>query len=315
MIYFFPIEPLEERYSLQWLGWFLKAFQKSGKPFKVIGDLSRRKITIGEFLDVYDTIRYKARQIAEFLYCYRGEECTIFLMDGWFSGIEGLFYVRDNAKVKIKIKCILHAGTWDPNDFISQNGCGVWAKNIEYSWLKQYDEIFVATNYHKTLIENYFNDKFNITIVDFPVVDPDFECNKKENIVVFPHRLAKEKQPEVFDEVARLYKNRYPNDNVVFIKTKDVCKTKDEYYKLLAKAKVSFSSALQETFGIAMLESVKFGCIPVAPNRLSYPETLANFPLYNTLDEAIELIWNGIHNYQKPYTRFNSDVSHIVEKV
>ena len=51
---FVPIERLEERYSAQWWDWFNLAFMKKDiKPIWV-GDCRERKITTGQFLDVYE---------------------------------------------------------------------------------------------------------------------------------------------------------------------------------------------------------------------------------------------------------------------
>jgi glycosyltransferase involved in cell wall biosynthesis len=45
-----------------------------------------------------------------------------------------------------------------------------------------------------------------------------------------------------------------------------------EYRKLLGRADVGVSTALQESFGIAVLEACAAGCMPLLPDRLSYPE-------------------------------------------
>ena len=46
----------------------------------------------------------------------------------------------------------------------------------------------------------------------------------KENLIVFPHRLDKEKCPEVFDSLAK----QLPEYK--FVKTLEVTKNKKEYY-------------------------------------------------------------------------------------
>lgn len=47
-----------------------------------------------------------------------------------------------------------------------------------------------------------------------------------------------------------------------------------EYWSWLARADVAVSTALQETFGIAVVESLLAGCWPLLPDRLSYGEIL-----------------------------------------
>lgn len=50
--------------------------------------------------------------------------------------------------------------------------------------------------------------------------------------------------------------------------------TAGEYWAWLARADVVVSTAAQENFGYAMLEAMAAGAVPVAPDRLAYPEIL-----------------------------------------
>jgi glycosyltransferase involved in cell wall biosynthesis len=49
-------------------------------------------------------------------------------------------------------------------------------------------------------------------------------------------------------------------------------KSKKEYFGWLHKADIVVSTALHEFFGISVMEAVAAGCIPIVPDRLSYPE-------------------------------------------
>ncbi len=49
---------------------------------------------------------------------------------------------------------------------------------------------------------------------------------------------------------------------------------RDEYMLWLKRGTVVVSTALQENFGMAMVEAIRLGCLPLLPNRLSYPEIL-----------------------------------------
>ena len=46
----------------------------------------------------------------------------------------------------------------------------------------------------------------------------------------------------------------------------------ESYFTQLASADLVVSTALHEFFGIAVIEAVRAGCLPVLPNRLAYPE-------------------------------------------
>jgi glycosyltransferase involved in cell wall biosynthesis len=68
--------------------------------------------------------------------------------------------------------------------------------------------------------------------------------------------------------------------------------SRQEYYDLLGSGAVVVSTALQENFGISVVEAVRHGCLPLLPHRLSYPELLpeelhAHF-LYRNEDDLVE---------------------------
>lgn len=52
--------------------------------------------------------------------------------------------------------------------------------------------------------------------------------------------------------------------------------SRNDYRAALREADLVVSTALHEFFGIAVLEAVAAGCVPLVPNRLSYPELLGN---------------------------------------
>ena len=304
---FVPIECLEERYSQQWFEWFLKSMTKRGVDPIIVGDSKPRKISVGQFLDSIETCQYKAAQMSQIIdMVAKGFEGKILFMDGWFPGIEHLAYLRNNAGKKLELIGILHAGTWDEHDFLSKNGCRSWARHTERGWMEIFDKIIVATGFHKTLIGQGCQLRpevmQKIVVADFPVYRNGYLASnqKRSDLVVFPHRLAAEKDPCMFESVCDCFVERFGHEfpEARFVRTKDVCKTKDEYYHFMSKAKVAFSSAKQETFGIAMLEAVAMGCWPVAPDRLSYRETLREWNRYETVDDAAELIAMALRNWE-----------------
>lgn len=92
------------------------------------------------------------------------------------------------------------------------------------------------------------------------------------------------KRPGVFDEAARRLEGRIIQFGWV--------KSKSEYIKLLKQGTVAVNTAFQENFGIAAVEAARFGCIPLAPQRLSYPEIIPQqfhgTLLYDTEEELVE---------------------------
>jgi len=295
-----PIEPLEERYSAQWNRWIPEDLAKLNVPFihlDFVEPLSD-KISQGSFLDVVGTNYYKAGQARELMDLLDRKQIVdrdvILLNDIWFPGLEMLAYVRDALDIDFRIAGIAHAGTWDPHDFLSQKKMGYWAENLENSWFEIVDYVLVNSHFHKDLLLRTRQvSPEKMFVVGYPFRPEEFvdPMCKKENIVVFPHRLDPEKQPQVFDEIAKELQPIYPDWQ--FIKTKDVWTDKKAYYELLNRSKIAFSCALQETFGIAMVESVMCGCVPVVPDRLSYRCLYdQHFKYDSDMNMAANLMWH-----------------------
>ena len=298
MIFNLPIEPLEERYSKQWNEYLPELFDKNDLKHRwVYGQPTSDKIENGEFLDIYNTNIYKSTQLTQLIQAIKNgvvtKDDTIFIHDGWFPGIEALFYIRDCSMIDFKIYAYLHAGTWDPHDFLNQSECGRWANQLENSWMAGYDKIFVATEFHKSLIlRNRTVDPDKIKVVGMPFipeVPPGLEWKDKEDLIVFPHRLAPEKQESHFWKLEEYFSAKSGFD-YLFLVTKRATSNKKEYYDILCRAKIAVSFANQETFGIAMYEASLAGCFCLVPNRLSYPELFINNCRYANEYELLEMI-------------------------
>ena len=67
--------------------------------------------------------------------------------------------------------------------------------------------------------------------------------------------------------------------------------SRSEYLRLLATGDVVVSTALQEFFGVAVLEAVRAGCFPMVPNRLVYPELYPSTCLYEEGTLVDKLVW------------------------
>jgi glycosyltransferase involved in cell wall biosynthesis len=310
-----PIESMAERYSGQWLRWFYQYFNSNMDidvylsrydPYHFLETGKFSEITNGQFLDVAGTNIYKARQLQKLCEDLRDgvikDGDILLFLDGWFPGLEMLAYIRDGLGLKVKFVGMLHAGTYDPHDFLTQRGMGVWAQHMETGWFEIYDKIIVATEYHKSLIlKSRQVDPNKIKVVFFPMM-VDWVAPivvEKDPIVVFPHRLAPEKQPDRFKLLAQ---QLYP-ESLSFVMTKEVVQTKQDYWELLARCKFAVSFAKQETWGIAMIESVLSGCIPIVPDRCSYTEMYPAIFRYSGSSNAhveVEQVQNKIVGFLNP---------------
>lgn len=115
-------------------------------------------------------------------------------------------------------------------------------------------------------------------------------------LILWNHRWEFDKQPDIFFKALEEVKNRNINFSLAVLGEKtqqypDVFdqareKFKDrirvfgyaasgtDYRAWLSKAVVTVSCAIQENFGISVVEAVRHGCFPLLPNRLSYPEIM-----------------------------------------
>jgi glycosyltransferase involved in cell wall biosynthesis len=74
-----------------------------------------------------------------------------------------------------------------------------------------------------------------------------------------------------------------------------------EYIKWLKRGSIVISTARQENFGIAVIEAVRYGCVPLLPARLAYPEIIPKrfHPqvLYRDPGELVKKLSQLITNY------------------
>ena len=311
MIVNVPIEPLDERYSAQWCQWFETALQDT----KHITVLPESKPVIGEgaFLDIVGTVSFKSRQIAEICRLLdegtisRTEKTVFIIQDGWFP-IEQLAYIRDLLGChQWKFIGIFHDGTYDKWDLLARKRCYVWGDYLERSWFKIYDKIVVGSEYHSDVIVEERQVPFHkIEIIPWPVRVPQWKLDK-ENIIIFPHRLDEEKQPELFHQIENDFNKHISGWQ--FIRTRDQKLSKAEYYTLLAKSRIAISTALLEMFGISMVEAAMLGCIPLVPNRLSYKELFWEKFRYNDIAELHWKLTNMVNNPEEYQSALRGNTS------
>jgi glycosyltransferase involved in cell wall biosynthesis len=64
--------------------------------------------------------------------------------------------------------------------------------------------------------------------------------------------------------------------------------SREKYQAWLSSADIMLSTSIHEFQGLAVLEAVALGCIPVLPKRMSYPELVPLQYLYESREEDIE---------------------------
>jgi hypothetical protein len=128
----------------------------------------------------------------------------------------------------------------------------------------------------------------------------------KRDLILFPHRIAPEKQVEIFRDL----KEQLPQYEFVICQEQQL--TKNEYHNLLGESKLVFSANLQETLGISWYEGAIVDAIPMVPDRLSYSEmALDDFKYPSAWTESFEaytlhknLIVDRIIGYMENYNEY-----------
>jgi hypothetical protein len=293
-IYLVDIESVETRYTAQWASHVPTLLKKAGHDVQVISGPTDipNATTPGAFLNFGGTNIYKSAQVEQMgrLFCngavHPGDH--FIFTDAWHPGIINLKYMSQLLKIPVKIHALWHAGSYDPQDFLGRLiGDAKWVRHAEESFFHAIDHNYFATDFHIDLFANSFSetldDEWKLSMIEqgkivrtgWPMeymLDTLAPYNgmKKRDMILFPHRIAPEKQVEIFRDLA----THLPQYE--FIVCQDQQLTKHEYHTLLGQAKMVFSANLQETLGISWYEGAVVDAIPLVPDRLSYSEMAFN---------------------------------------
>ena len=336
-IHIVDIEAVDTRYTKQWKEHLPNQLRRATNEDVVVisGGETPQATTPGAFLNFGGTNVYKSKQLETIgeMFC-NGEikDGDYFLYtDAWNPTVIQLRYMAELLGVDVRVGGLWHAGSYDPHDFLGRLiGDKPWVRHAEMSMYECYDDNFYATDFHidlftDTMMDNYDVDMDKAIKVGWPMeylrnsLD-SYKGMTKRDLILFPHRVAPEKQVEIFRDL----KERLPQYEFVVCQEQEL--TKNEYHNLLGEAKIVFSANLQETLGISWYEGALVDAIPMVPDRLSYSEmALPEFKypsawtedydayLHNR-DKVIAQIVNYMENYddlqvslEKQRTKLNKE--------
>ena len=283
MIYIVDIEAVDTRYTKQWKEYLPKQLQRAtNEDVTVIsGGEVPQATTPGAFLNFAGTNNYKSQQMLEISRIFANGEVKdgdyFLYTDAWNPTVIQLKYMAELLGVDIRIGGMWHAGSYDPQDFLGRLiGDKPWVRHAEMSMYECYDDNFYATDFHIDLFIDALMDNYDIDLdkaikVGWPMEYlkdslVQYKGMQKRNLILFPHRVAPEKQVDIFRDLAE----RLPQYEFVVCQEQEL--TKNEYHNLLGEAKMVFSANLQETLGISWYEGALVDAIPMMPDRLSYSE-------------------------------------------
>jgi hypothetical protein len=340
-IFLVDLEAVETRYTGQWKSHVPALLRKEGHDVQIISGPTDipSATTPGAFLNFGGTNIYKAAQIESMgrLFCngaVRPGDHFIFT-DAWHPGIINLKYMSELLDIPVTTHGLWHAGSYDPQDFLGRLvGDKPWVRHAEKSFFHAFDHNYFATDFHIEMFceellgcivglrENHDNNKIVRTGWPMEYMADTLNMYKnmpKRDLILFPHRIAPEKQVEIFRDL----KEHLPQYE--FVVCQDQQLTKNEYHNLLGEAKLVFSANLQETLGISWYEGALVGAIPMMPDRLSYSEMAfdafkypsewtESFEAYTVhRPEVCNKIMQYMNNYEKFLPSLNKQVVSLTE--
>ena len=307
-IFLVDLEAVETRYTGQWKTHVPKLLEGAGHAVTIIEGPTDipSATTPGAFLNFGGTNIYKARQVEEIARLFTSGKVIdgdhFLFTDAWHPGIINLKYMAELLNVKIKIHALWHAGSYDPQDFLGRLiGDAPWVRHSEKAFFHAIDHNYFATQFHIDLfIKNLLKDeplnigKDKIVRTGWPMeylkdsLEP-FKHLPKRDLILFPHRIAPEKQVEIFRDLAASM------PEYEWIVCQDQKLSKLQYHALLGSAKIVFSANLQETLGISCYEGALVNAIPIVPDRLSYTEMYSSIFKYPS---AYTESWDSYQAYK-----------------
>jgi hypothetical protein len=342
-VFLIDLESVETRYTGQWKTHVPALLKKAGHDVQIISGPTDipTATTPGAFLNFGGTNIYKSSQVEQMgrLFCngsiHPGDH--FIFTDAWHPGIINLKYMSELLGIPVTTHGLWHAGSYDPQDFLGRLiGNAKWVRHAEKSFFYAFDHNYFATDFHidmfslellnldRSLLEVSHLKSEKIIRSGWPMEYMTdtllmYKNMPKRDLILFPHRIAPEKQVEIFRDL----KEHLPQYE--FVVCQDQQLTKNEYHNLLGEAKMVFSANLQETLGISWYEGAIVDAIPLVPDRLSYSEmAMDTFKYPSKWTESFEayevyrpdicrLIIEHMANYKTRLPSLNKQVDSLTE--
>lgn len=284
-IFIVDIEAVDTRYTKQWKEHLPRQLQRATneKVSVISGGDTPQATTPGAFLNFGGTNVYKSKQLEQIgeMFCNGTIKTGDYFLytDAWNPTVIQLRYMAELLGVDVRIGGLWHAGSYDPQDFLGRLiGDKPWVRHAEMSMFQCYDDNFFASDFHINMFKDVFVPDYSEVYADDSVQRVGWPMEylknsldiykgmEKRNLILFPHRIAPEKQVDIFRDLAE----QLPEYEFVICQERAL--SKNEYHNLLGEAKIVFSANLQETLGISWYEGALVNAIPMVPDRLSYTE-------------------------------------------
>ncbi len=304
-----PQKPVEIRYQQEWFDYLVNNCNQlesaNNVSLKIIYDQNQltkaNKINSSDFFDsLVDNISWDSRQL-ELLFETVSDYDALLFMDISFTGLfTSIIPLLRLGKPDLKLYGFCHATSLNKGDIFMNTRKIKW--NLEKYVIKNFDAIFVSTEYHKNKlikIGNLNKDLHDKIIVTYglPVSDIFFELSGKTDIttskqVLLPSRINKQK---ISMQRKEELKNLLSKEGYQLVESYSVAKTRKEYQELISNSLAVVVVSNEDTFGYPLAESSAAGVPCFAINRCCYPEILLQDSLFTNFQEFISKL-KSLHN-------------------
>jgi glycosyltransferase involved in cell wall biosynthesis len=161
------------------------------------------------------------------------------------------------------------------------------------------------------------------SITLYPGTDPPYNSSEFSSVnniprILWNHRWEYDKQPTIFLKILIQCMNDGYEFEVILLgkstssqsnKYKNLInqlsgriihngyiESRKDYFSLLSSGDIVISTAIQENFGLSIVEAIQCGCFPLLPNRLSYPELIPEEYHTSVFYNTDDLLYNRLTN-------------------
>jgi hypothetical protein len=309
---FVPQFPVELRYQNWWITEFPHQFKNYFDEVITLGSMisydfeKKQERDNAMFSPIDQSILFECEQVKEYLSLTKKEDDVLFLADLSFPGL--FTNVLFHYPVK-RMYAFCHATSMNTLDYFEK--CRKSKYLVEAGHADLFKKVFVGSKYHEKKLQHTGHFK-NTEVVYLPpppftFFDSFKNVHKSLSIVSAsrptPQKVNSSLEKEVETKFGKIIRK---NDYQAFI----------QYYSFLSTAKILLSTANEETFGYQIVDAIMSNCIPIAPNRFSYPELLPKQYLYNDEIELFEIIENALNgNLEVPKLLCQNGVDNFYENI
>jgi hypothetical protein len=265
------------RYQEWWFTELPKQFRKAGFYVLTLGEDYAKQLEsetgdLEMFSPIDKAIDFETAQINEYMNLRLQDDDILFLADISFPGFftNALYHKRPK-----RCFAFCHATSKNNYDYFAPVHYSKFP--VEEAHAQMFISVFIGSDYHDMKIHWP-----NALITRLPFPPLKFFRGKKTFDIVSVSRPTPQK---VDTDVESLVEKEFDTKVVRTEHTNWL-----DYYRFLSKSKVLLITSKEETFGYQVIDAVLNGCIPIAPNKFSYPELLERPYLYDNREELLKCI-------------------------